>query len=375
MAETKEKKFSLELCTNLFMTGIVNGVNFQFFFKALKNQKLLIVLFLHLAVMLGIMGGVFVYISFHVNGIKQYFLEDPGLIVSLISKISPNLVFLGFVFWPWLGFCYIISGQFGGFMTKLLRADSEVLNRTQQYYQPKPLSTPGQNILRVLIKFGLKLVPFVGIMAQNMALPMIPIPILGRLAGFVSNLIYFAYNVFSLHWMSASLNPSVSKSFPSSYEILDRFRFVERNWAYFIGFVFPTILTSYFIIPTFVAPIFPAEVGMFLSPLFFTTAQVFSMIVSWPVCERYELAALKKNDGEAAQTEEADSGEVNSSGYFQTVGPDVPLFTKDGPLPSVPFLSYIPTKFTQIMDSIFAEKDSEGNISSGVEKNDINGTD
>lgn len=306
------------------------------------------------------MGGIVAFIYYHNIPVKEFLVKDAS---SFLGRLPANLYSTVFIFLPWLGVCYVVSGQFGKHMVDVLRSESESLGPSSKYYKPKPLSTSEQRpllkIYHLLVNFGLTFVPLAGVMVQNMVIPRIPIPVIAQLAGVISNLVYFSFNVFSVHWLRISINPSNSSFFPSSFDLLDRFRFVEQNWPYFIGFVFPTVITSHFIIPVFVVPFVATKIKLFISPLFFTTIQVFSMITAWPVVEKYELATLKKSDGESASSDKVVPDEP-VHGYFHAVGPDQPVFSKNGflPLPA-PIFSYIPTKFTEFMNWIFAEKEKE----------------
>jgi hypothetical protein len=161
--------------------------------------------------------------------------------------------------------CYFVSGQFCSLAANTLRKESKDFAPTKKFNSLSDASS----LFEKLINWGLSLLPWILIMLENMAVS--KIPYVGKVVGLLSNLIYFAYNIFSNYWVIINSKTINSSSVPLSSSTFDRYSYVEMNFPYFMGFAFPVVFPTFILIP-----------NVYISTLLFTTASFFSIVCAWP---------------------------------------------------------------------------------------------
>jgi hypothetical protein len=247
---------------SLFILGLKRGLRYQDFVTKIKSSSNLLVLF---AVNFFLIFCVFGFIASKISS----------------SESSPFSYYL-FIFPFWFAAVFVLNNVFSGLIVADLRKSSSYLKDRNSFVYPSSPEDKNKNILNII--------SLVVLIIQKLLVPGFVFVILSVVFGFLQFLVYGVVSVFfnlyfaaflllSPFWSKVSIdltrkeksdeNETLALSwFPESPSNLEYSSFIDKNFPYFFGFVFPIVVFSYFIVP-FVhfligsAPVFSSPLSHF----------------------------------------------------------------------------------------------------------------
>jgi hypothetical protein len=232
-------------------------------------------------------------------------------ILFFVRFMSPSTVYFLFVFAPWLGILYSFNIILCPRIAKQLRVESRFLKERKSVVYPSPVANiidekvrSSESLEKIkylisnLVDYGLTLVTWAGIILQNSFVPSFFALFLPsffvRIIGLFCNVQYTAFYVFTVHWMELSFDLRIKESqdnnkkqnthllsFPYSPSIVGRVSFIDKNFPYFFGFVFPIVFIPFFPLYYFSSIFFSNPLLQpYLFPLVFLVLYIYSIIVA-----------------------------------------------------------------------------------------------